>query len=126
MKPSKLKIHLETKHKEKRTEQVEYIMQLRDDFKGKKTVLQVLNNKASKVKDGLLVSYEISKRIARAGKPHNMGETEILSSLPVVISSVMKQNANAVTYSIPLSSSSVSRRIDEMADDTEKQLIAKL
>ena len=38
----------------------------------------------------------------------------------------MKQIANTVTNSISLSNSSVSRRIDEMAEDVEKQLIAKL
>ena len=86
----------------------------------------MLNSKASKVKDGLLASYEISKIIAKAGKPHYIGETVILLSFSVVISSVMKQNANVVTNSIPLSNSSLSRRIDEMAEDVEKQLIAKL
>ncbi|XP_076358993.1 SCAN domain-containing protein 3-like [Tachypleus tridentatus] len=76
--------------------------------------------------DGLLASYEISKIIAKAGKPHNVGETVILSAVSVIISSVMKQNASEITNSIPLSNSSVSRRIDEMAEDVEKQLIAHL
>ena len=71
----------------------------------------MLNSKASKVKDGLLTSYEISKIIAKAGKPYNIGETLILPSLSVVISSVMKHNANVVTNSIPLSNSSLSRRM---------------
>ena len=38
MKPSKLKIHLETKHKEEKNEQVEYFRQLRDEFKGRRIV----------------------------------------------------------------------------------------
>ncbi|XP_065583562.1 zinc finger MYM-type protein 6-like [Artemia franciscana] len=38
----------------------------------------------------------------------------------------MKQYAIEITNSIPLSNSSVSRRIDEMVEDVEKQLIAPL
>ena len=63
----------------------------------------MLYSKASKVKDGLLASYETRKIIPKAGKPHNIGETVILPSLSAVVSSVMKQNANAVSNSIPLS-----------------------
>ena len=37
----------------------------------------------------------------------------------------MKQNAIAATNYIPLSNSSVSRLIDAMAEDVEKQLMAK-
>ncbi|KAK2717858.1 hypothetical protein QYM36_006606 [Artemia franciscana] len=39
---------------------------------------------------------------------------------------IMKQNEIEITNSIALSSSSVSRRIDEMVEDVEKQLIAHL
>lgn len=43
-----------------------------------------------------------------------------------VISTVMNQNALEITQVIPLSNSSVARRIDEMADDLNKQLSASL
>jgi len=76
--------------------------------------------------DGFLASYEISKIIVKAGKPHNIGETVIVPAVSAIISSVMKQNAIEITNSIPLSNSSVSRRIDEMVEDVEKQLIAHL
>ena len=99
MKPCKLKIHLETKHKGKKNQPVEYFRKLRDDFQARKTVTQVFNNQVSKINDGLLASYEISKIIAKAGKPHNIGETVILPAASVVISSVMKQNASEITKS---------------------------
>ena len=76
--------------------------------------------------DGFLASYEISKIIVKAGKPHNIGETVILPAVSAIIPSVMRQNAIEITNSIPLSNSSVSRRIDEMVEDVEKQLIAHL
>ncbi|KAK2707332.1 hypothetical protein QYM36_015124 [Artemia franciscana] len=76
--------------------------------------------------DGFLASYEISKIIVKARKSHNIGETVILPAVSAIISSVVKQNAIEITNSIPLSNSSVSRRIDEMVEDVEKQLIAHL
>ena len=86
----------------------------------------MLNSKVTKVRDSLLAPYEISKNNSKDWKAHNFGETVILPSLSVVISSVMKQNAIAATNYFPLSNSSVSRRINEMAEDVEKQHIAKL
>jgi hypothetical protein len=38
----------------------------------------------------------------------------------------MNQSVHEITQTIPLSNSSVWRRIDEMADDVEKQLVAQL
>ena len=126
MKPSKLKIHLEKKHIGKKDKPVEYFKKLHDDFQKRKTVPQVFANKVSKMSDGFVASYEIRKIIAKAGKPHNTVETVILPAVSAIISSVMKQNAIEITNSIPLSNSSVSRRIDEMAEDVEKRLIAHL
>ena len=64
MKPSKLKIHLEKKHIGKKDKPVEYLKKLRDDFQKRKTVPQVFANKMSKMSDGFLASYEISKLLA--------------------------------------------------------------
>ena len=75
---------------------------------GRRTVFQVLNSKVSKVRDSLLAPYEISKNNSKDWKTQNFGETVILPSLSVVISSVMKQNAIAATNYIPLSNFSVS------------------
>ncbi|KAK2704312.1 hypothetical protein QYM36_016642 [Artemia franciscana] len=86
-------------------------------------VIKVIDRQGN---DGFLASYEISKIIVKAGKPHNIGETVILPAVSAIISSVVKQNAIEITNSIPLSNSSVSRRIDEMVEEVEQQLIAHL
>lgn len=115
MKPSKLKIHLKKKHEEKKNQPIEYFKKLRGNLAARKTVFQVFNNQVDKMSEGLLASYEICKIIAKAGKPHTIGETVILPALSVIISSVMKQNPSEIIKLITLSNSSVSRRIDEMA-----------
>ncbi|XP_064104308.1 zinc finger MYM-type protein 6-like [Macrobrachium nipponense] len=48
-----------------------------------------------------------------------------MPAVAVVLSTVMNQSPQEVTSVIPLSNSSVSRRIDEMAADVENQLISK-
>ena len=47
MKPIKLRIHLETKHSDKKNKSLEYFQKLRDDFKGRNTleVNRFLENK---------------------------------------------------------------------------------
>lgn len=126
MRPCKLRKHLETTHEDKKDKPVEFFKKLRDDFRSRKTILQVFNEKSSMIDNGLIASYEISQLIAKVGREHTIAESLILPSVSIVISRVMNQNPNAITQVIPLSNSSVSRRIDEMADDVEKQLIAHL
>ena len=73
-------------------------------------------------KEGMVASYNISKLIAKDGKPHSIGETLILPAITEVISTVMNQNAAEIIKSIPLNDI-VARRIEEMVNDVEIQLI---
>ena len=47
----------------------------------------------TKNKDGMLASCNISKLIAKDGKPHGIGETLIIPVISEVITTVMNQNA---------------------------------
>ncbi|XP_076053642.1 zinc finger BED domain-containing protein 5-like [Oratosquilla oratoria] len=76
----------------------------------------------AKIDKGMLAIYKISNLIAKAGKPHTIGESFIIPAVAIVLSTVMKQSQQEVTSVIPLNNSSVSRRIDEMAADFESQL----
>ncbi|XP_064098167.1 zinc finger MYM-type protein 6-like [Macrobrachium nipponense] len=71
-------------------------------------------------------SNKITNLIAKAGKPHTIGESLFMPAVAVVLSTVIPQSPQEVTSVIPLSNSSVSRRIDEMAADVENQLVSKL
>ena len=120
MKPCKQKKYIEMRHNTKKYKPVEYFKKLCDDHEAKKTVLEVANNKMSKISDGS------GKKITKAGKPHNIGETVILPAVSIIISSVMKQSASKISKSIQMSNSYVSRRFDVLAEDVEKQLVANL
>ena len=126
MRPSKLKKHLETAHKDKKDKPLDFFKKLRDEFQGRMTVNHMFTQKVAKVDRGMLASYKIANLIAKAGKPHTIGESLIMPAVAVVLSTVMNQSPQEVTSVIPLSNSSVSRRIDEMAADVENQLVSKL
>lgn len=126
MRPSKLLRHLETKHPDKRDKPLEYFKKLREQFQKKPSIKQMLTEKVNKLDKGLVASYEISNLIAKSGKPHTIAETLIIPAISIVLSTVMDRNAYEIIQNIPLSNSSVSRRIDEMANNVEEQLIAKL
>jgi zinc finger BED domain-containing protein 5/7/8/9 len=60
--------------------------------------------------------------IAKAGKPHNIGEELILPAISEVISTVLHKSPHEIIKAIPLSQDTVRRRIDEMAENTENTL----
>lgn len=126
MRPSKLKNHLETAHKDKKDKPLDFFKKLRDEFHGRMTVTHMFTQRVANRDRGMLASYEIANMIAKAGKPHTIGESLIMPAVAVVISTVMNKSPQEVTSAIPLSNSSVSRRIDEMAADIENQLVSKL
>ena len=57
--------------------------------------------------DGLKASYNISLRIAKAGKPHTIGEELILPAVKEVIKTVLHKSPEQVIKSIPLCDNSV-------------------
>ena len=69
--------------------------------------------------DGLKASYNISLLIAKAGKPHTIGEELILPALKEVIKTVLHKSPERVIKSIPLSDNSVQRSVDKMAENVE-------
>ena len=72
-------------------------------------------------------SYNLSLLIAKAGKPHNIGEALILPAVKEVLSTVMHHKApEQIIKAIPLSNDTVRRRVDEMAENIEATLCTKL
>ncbi|XP_076032500.1 zinc finger BED domain-containing protein 5-like [Oratosquilla oratoria] len=90
------------------------------------TVNRMFTQKVAKIDKEKLTSYKIFNLIAKVGKPHTISESLIMPAVAIVLSTVMKQSPQEIISVIPLSNSSVSRRIDEMAADVESELVLKL
>lgn len=73
----------------------------------------------------LEASYQISLLIAKAGKNHTIGENLIKPSISAFLKTVLEKDDKDVE-AMPLSNNTVSKRIDEMSNDIEMELIEKL
>ena len=128
LKPSKLAAHLESAHAEHADKKLDYFQNLKDVYfkkKQQKSLSSMFASQSCRNQSGVLASYEISLLIARCGKPHTIGEDLVKPALAIFAKTVLGRNDNPAS-GVPLSNSSVQRRIDEMATDVEAQLTDKL
>ena len=83
----------------------------------------------NELEKGFVASYKVSKLIAKCGKSRTIGETIIIPAVKEIISTMMPTQKD-VTTSMELfssfSNSSVSFRIDEMANDIKSKLCDEL
>ncbi|XP_063847263.1 zinc finger BED domain-containing protein 5-like [Scylla paramamosain] len=107
MKPAKMKHHLETVHCDKKNKDKQSRSNIKTFFKAPVS---------GDTEGGLRASYNISLMKAKKGKAHTIGEGIIIPAIKEVIESVMKKNSHSVLKDLPLSNSTVQRRIDEVSD----------
>ncbi|GFV92072.1 zinc finger BED domain-containing protein 5 [Trichonephila clavipes] len=74
----------------------------------------------------LLTSYKVSYKIARCKKPHTIAEELILPAAIEIVGTMFGDNFAKELQSIRLSNDTVSRRIDDIAEDVEQQPFGKL
>ena len=71
-------------------------------------------------------SFEIAQRIAQAKKLHNIGETLIKLCMLKASSLVLGESNSKKLAKISLSDSTIKTRIDELANDIERQVLQKI
>ena len=102
MKSSRLLEHLQKIHPDKSGKTLAFFHSLRDQFLKRKT-MNKFTSSSKNSDDGLKGSYNISLLIAKAGKPHTIGEELILPAVKEVIKTVLHKSPEQVIKSIPLS-----------------------
>jgi hypothetical protein len=70
----------------------------------------------------LIASFEISHLIVKNKKPHTDGEKIILPALLIATKTMLSDEAAETVKQIPLSDSTVSRRILDMSEDIDNQV----
>ncbi|KRX13164.1 Zinc finger MYM-type protein 6 [Trichinella nelsoni] len=96
-------------------------------FHARPTLTTVFSSAAQQVEsDGMKASYNISLLIAKTGKPHTIDEELILPAVSEVLHTVLHKPATDIIKKIPLSNTTVQRRIDEMPTDVEDTLYSYL
>jgi hypothetical protein len=113
LKPSKLKRHLETKHKEHITKTIDFFKnkeyELRKNMKCiKKSSTSYSNENAVKA------SFAVSLLIDKSGKPHTISEDLILPTAKAMVSiMISKEAANNINL-ISLPNDTIKKRIDSL------------
>ena len=123
MKPSHLRRHLSTNRPSLKDKPVDFFLRKRDELKQSKTTIR---HSATSVTKAQEASYRASLRIAKAGKPHTIGE-ELCLPLAKEMTGIMCGEKAAKQLSlVPLSNDTVSRRIQAMANNVKHILVERI
>ena len=121
MKPSKLLRHLETKHSVLKDKPLEYF-ERKTREQGQKKLLRVTTSTNS---SALRASFLVANRIAKAKKPFTIGEEFILPATKDICRETLDAAVKKIAQ-VPLSASTVIRRIGKIAEDIETQLLERI
>ena len=123
MKPSHLRRHLSTNHPSLKDKPVDFFLRKRDELKQSKTTIRHSFTPVTKAQEA---SYRASLHIAKAGKPHTIGE-ELCLPLAKEMTGIMCGEKAAKQLSlVPLSNDTVSRRIQAMANNVKHILVERI
>lgn len=123
MKANKLQRHFHTNHGQYKDKPVEFFMRKRDELKAKKSVLTKFVSTDNKL---LKCSYMAAFHIARCKKAYTIGETLLKPCMKDICGELFGKEFEAKINSIPLSNDTIARRIIDISNEIEAQLIQKL
>lgn len=131
MRPVKLEEHFKNAHPEHKSKPLDYFKAQRDKANASKSKEQKVDSMfktgSTIYERGLYASYELSFLLAKHTRPHTDGEHIIKPAIQIYLRTMQEnkrptQELNA----LPLSNDTVRRRIDEIGDDLESQLVSIL
>lgn len=124
MRPTRMKRHLTGNHPELAEKPEAYFATKRDSLKKQRLDgTGAFQQQSAKVVE---TSYELSLMIAKAKKPHNIGETLVKPCILRAAKLLLPQESYNKLTKISLSDSTVKNRIDEMAEDIKIQVAEKV
>lgn len=122
MKPSLLRRHLETKHENYAKKDRIFFERLLKQ----KDVVSYFGTVRKEKENAVEASYKISYHIAKAGKNHTIAENLILPCIKDAVSCMLGNESAKTICTIPLSNSTISRRIQDMSDDIEETVVSRI
>ncbi len=120
LKPSKLQRHLNSKHPGCVGKPKEYFQRKKDGLQAQQKVITSLSTQS---KVTLKASYMVAARVAHSKKAFTIAQELIL---PSAVDMCRELLGATKIQSIPLSDDTVARRIVDMSDDIERQLVERI
>ena len=124
MKPSFLKRHLSGCHPDLATKDIDFFKH--KEVGVKRIRLDHGGQFSQQTQAGVRASYMVALRIAQEKKPHTIAENLILPCCKDIVHCVLGDCAEKKLASLPLSNDTIKRRIRDMADDVEQQVVAEI
>ncbi|GFY56386.1 SCAN domain-containing protein 3 [Trichonephila inaurata madagascariensis] len=123
MKPSKLLRHLNAKHPGEKHKSLEYFERKKREHEGQKKFMRTTT---SIKENALRASYLVANRIAKTKKPFTIGEELFFPAAKDICRELLGEAAVEKVAHVPLSADTVTRRIEEIAEDIEAQLFERI
>lgn len=123
MVPSKLKRHLTTHHPVQADQSREYFLRLKSQHSRQE---QVMLKSTSVSKNAQEASYMVAEIIAKAKDPHTIAEKTIMPSCIAMVKKMLGPQAAKEISKVPLSNSTIARRINDMSADIEEVVFDKI
>ncbi|XP_067121126.1 zinc finger BED domain-containing protein 5-like [Centruroides vittatus] len=124
LKPSLLRRHIETKHPTHKDKPLEYFKRKLADIKKCSLSSFLTSNEDSKM--ALEASFRVSYRIARSGQAHTIAENLIGPCAKDIAKCMLGEKAAKKIELVPLSNNTVSRRINDLANYVENELLKRI
>uniref|UniRef100_A0A671W871 DUF4371 domain-containing protein n=1 Tax=Sparus aurata TaxID=8175 RepID=A0A671W871_SPAAU len=128
MRPNKLRRHQETKHHKTIGESREYFERKKQLALSRRStdIRSAFERAGSDLQRATEASFDCSLLIAKAKKPHSIGEQLIKPACLKIVERLCGPQVVAKLKAVPLSDNTVKSRIDQMAADCQNQLHEKL
>lgn len=123
LKPSKLQRHLMQKHPVEAEKTIDFFLRKEEHLVRQSATF---TQQATIPERALKASFLASYHIARAKKPHTIGEDLILPATKDIVRQLLGEDAAKKIDAVPLSDNTVSRRIGDMARDVSAQLLEQV
>ncbi|XP_063785805.1 zinc finger BED domain-containing protein 5-like [Pseudophryne corroboree] len=123
MVPSKLKRHLHTKHSHLCKKPIEYFNRLLAEQKRQAKQWAKITTVSDKAQEA---SYAVAEIVAKKMKSHTIAESVILPACCKIVNIMFGEKYEQEILKIPLSDNTISRRILDMSEDVESQVITKI
>jgi len=123
MVPSKLKRHFITNHSNLQTKTIVYFQRLLQANSRQSKLFQKAMTVSEKVQ---LASYEVAEFIALKSKSYVLAESAILPACQKMVKGMFGDKAEQEISKIPLSNNTIQRRIIDLSDNIEQNVMTKL